>query len=68
MHPFKAIGCVFLLHLLISGNSGDCQRARGMDSLNDASIPKKPLFFGSEAGDTSVAVLLVSSHSGELYA
>ena len=39
-----------------------------MDSLNDASIPKKPLFSGSEAGGTSVAVLLASSNNGELYA
>ena len=44
MHPCETIGCVSLLHLLISGNSGDCQRARGMDSSKDASIPKKPLF------------------------
>ena len=44
MHPCETIGCVSLLYSSISGNSGDCQRARGMDSSNDASIPKKPLF------------------------
>ena len=44
MHPCETIGCVSLLYSLISGNSGDCQRARGMGSSNDASIPKKPLF------------------------
>ena len=44
MHPCETTGGVSLLHSLISGNSGDCQRARGMDSSNDASIPRKPLF------------------------
>ena len=44
MHPCETTGCVSLVHSLISGNSGDCQRVRGMDPSNDASIPKKPLF------------------------